>query len=456
MKRLLSFASLVLLLTVASAQELEHFKGDLAALRKEAKKQKKVFFIDCYADWCGYCKKMDATTFSDPEVIKFVKKNFLSYKLNVEEGEGSQYARDNKISSLPTVQVYDYNGNLITSIKGYMDKERFFREMKKYVNHKAKPMVANVGSNLKSKNQKLGHFEGSLEELQQEAKKKKKVYFVDFYTTWCGYCKKMDATTFKDPQVVEMIKKNFISYKIDAEKGEGPSFARKHQVSGFPTIKIFDYNGNVIGTIRGYADKDRFIGEMQQYIDHKTAAGTAELAKEDYWEIKNPVFSNMDNSVSTFEGRKAEYLNTSYSNGKSKAYFEFEESLIDAEIDFGKPFLSRMKLEFERGKGNEQEVQKIVHTLFESGQLSNDELHYFSLYFVERNMVSIEVLQWINEVALKRKNDYQVLDTKAIVQLMFGDTGDAIETAKKAKKIASKYNLDATSSEMIIQLAKRQ
>lgn len=48
---------------------------------------KKKFFIDFYTDWCGWCKRMDKTTFTDPEVIQYINKNFHPVKFNAEQRE---------------------------------------------------------------------------------------------------------------------------------------------------------------------------------------------------------------------------------------------------------------------------------------------------------------------------------------------------------------------------------
>ncbi len=54
---------------------------------KANKTTQKKFFIDVYTDWCGWCKRMDATTFSDPAVAKYINENFYPVKFNAEQRE---------------------------------------------------------------------------------------------------------------------------------------------------------------------------------------------------------------------------------------------------------------------------------------------------------------------------------------------------------------------------------
>ena len=51
----------------------------------------KKVFIDVYTDWCGWCKKMDASTFSDPRVMKVLEENFYNVKFNAEQQESIQF-----------------------------------------------------------------------------------------------------------------------------------------------------------------------------------------------------------------------------------------------------------------------------------------------------------------------------------------------------------------------------
>jgi thioredoxin-related protein len=58
----------------------------------------------------------------------------------------------------------------------------------------------------------------SFEEAYQLNKKKQKKVFIDVYTDWCGWCKKMDAETFTNPVIVEYMSKHFYCVKLNAER----------------------------------------------------------------------------------------------------------------------------------------------------------------------------------------------------------------------------------------------
>ena len=61
---------------------------------------------------------------------------------------------------------------------------------------------------------------GTWSQVKEKAQREKKVIFVDVYTSWCIPCKKMVKEVFVLPEVGQRFNKDFINYKIDAEKGE--------------------------------------------------------------------------------------------------------------------------------------------------------------------------------------------------------------------------------------------
>ena len=100
----------------------------------------------------------------------------------------------------------------------------------------------------------------SLEKAKKEALKSGKLIFIDAYTDWCGPCKRMAATSFKDAAVGDLYNANFINLKIEMEKNpEGPGIARKYNVKAYPTLIIIDGTGRVVKQTMGMKSKAQLL-----------------------------------------------------------------------------------------------------------------------------------------------------------------------------------------------------
>ena len=104
----------------------------------------------------------------------------------------------------------------------------------------------------------------SLTAAKAQAKKTGKPIMVSFYTTWCGYCKKMDRETFKNPAVIKAVNENFIPVMLDGD--EESDLARAYSVRGYPTIVFADAEGNSLLASPGYRPPEHFIG-LLKYVD---------------------------------------------------------------------------------------------------------------------------------------------------------------------------------------------
>jgi len=93
----------------------------------------------------------------------------------------------------------------------------------------------------------------TLTAVLEQAERENKLVFVDFYTSWCTPCQMMDQDVFPDRTIGNFFKKNFISYKVDAEKGNGVNLAVVYNVSVYPTLLFVNEKGRVLESKEGAA-----------------------------------------------------------------------------------------------------------------------------------------------------------------------------------------------------------
>ncbi|UBM60975.1 thioredoxin fold domain-containing protein [Marinilongibacter aquaticus] len=101
---------------------------------------------------------------------------------------------------------------------------------------------------------------GNWSQILAKAKAENKLIFMDAYTTWCGPCKLLQKKVFPQKEVGDYFNAHFISTKVDMEKGEGPTLARKYRVSGYPTLFFIDPNSQkIVKSVLGYRDAQALL-----------------------------------------------------------------------------------------------------------------------------------------------------------------------------------------------------
>lgn len=110
----------------------------------------------------------------------------------------------------------------------------------------------------------------SFNEGMARAEKENRHVIIDFYTSWCHWCKVMDRETFSDPEVKKYLVEHFVTIRINAEsttekvkyKGQEMTpveLARAFNVRAFPSVAYLDRDGELVTIVPGFVPAKTFL-----------------------------------------------------------------------------------------------------------------------------------------------------------------------------------------------------
>jgi len=130
----------------------------------------------------------------------------------------------------------------------------------------------------------------TIQEAAKLSKKKPKKIFIDVFTDWCGWCKRMDATTFTNPVIIDYINQKYYAVKLDAERKDtiildGKMFVNPnptgnrstHQLAqsllnnqmSYPSYVFLDEMGREITISPGYSEAANFEAVLHYFGDNE-------------------------------------------------------------------------------------------------------------------------------------------------------------------------------------------
>ncbi|MFO7574278.1 MAG: DUF255 domain-containing protein [Bacteroidales bacterium] len=111
----------------------------------------------------------------------------------------------------------------------------------------------------------------TLEEAEKLAMTTPKPIFIDTYTDWCSWCKRLETETFSNPVIAEILNTRFYPVKFNAEGNEEISFrgmkfvndgkyGRTHQLTiallrdkvGYPSLIFFNEEIELLTVVPGF------------------------------------------------------------------------------------------------------------------------------------------------------------------------------------------------------------
>lgn len=112
---------------------------------QKAKSENKLIFVDCYTDWCGWCKVMDKKNFADTLVLKTMKSNMNCYSLEMEKDSVGMLLRyQYGVNVFPTFLIFNSQGFLLSKQMGYMEKTEWLQ----YLDSIGKMAIATNGNGI--------------------------------------------------------------------------------------------------------------------------------------------------------------------------------------------------------------------------------------------------------------------------------------------------------------------
>lgn len=94
-------------------------------LKEKAAKANKLIFVDAYTTWCGPCKQMAKTIFTNDTVADYYNSNFINAKIDMEKGEGIELAKQYNVNCYPNLLFIDGQGNVVHRVAGSMSASEF-------------------------------------------------------------------------------------------------------------------------------------------------------------------------------------------------------------------------------------------------------------------------------------------------------------------------------------------
>lgn len=137
----------------------------------------------------------------------------------------------------------------------------------------------------------------SIEEAVAMAQKSPRPMFVDAYTDWCGWCKKLDKDTFSNPVIAEILNTKYYAVKFDAEGKEPVTFqgrkfvndgslGKTHQLAyallqgklGYPSLVFLTASSELITPISGY----KTPAQLEPLLSYFAGTSWQKQSYEDY------------------------------------------------------------------------------------------------------------------------------------------------------------------------------
>jgi uncharacterized protein YyaL (SSP411 family) len=122
-----------------------------------------------------------------------------------------------------------------------------------------------------------------------QAKREQRFVLLDLEAVWCHWCHVMDGTTYRDPQVLAMLHRHYLTVRVDQDSR--PDLSNRYEDYGWPATVVFDASGHEIVKRQGYLTPDEMASMLQAIVDDPSPGPSVRSEKEIAFPV-NPLLAN--------------------------------------------------------------------------------------------------------------------------------------------------------------------
>lgn len=274
---------------------------DLKTAQELNKKIPKPIFIDVYTDWCGWCKHMMKTTFSNSGLANYINAYFYPVRFNAETPDTVEFQDKKYINknigtrspndfavillegklSYPTIVFYNNNYKFKMLAPGYMSVkdlepmlvytvEYIFNttQAQDYRKYYFKAFYPDSGFVNKDTISWLKSYGEAVQ--KNKIKKQKTLVFIN--TIWCNGGKTMLKSTFNNSIVTKFINDNFHTVYMDAQSQDSITYDDKVYKNTADNKSFHPFLHHLLGeqivlpTILFFDEDMKYISHISQYL----------------------------------------------------------------------------------------------------------------------------------------------------------------------------------------------
>jgi uncharacterized protein YyaL (SSP411 family) len=113
---------------------------------------------------------------------------------------------------------------------------------------------------------------------------------LDVGAEWCHWCHVMDETTYREAEVLRLIRERFVPVRVDADAQ--PDLANRYEDYGWPATVVFDAEGREIVKFRGYITPGRMRSLLAGIVEDPRPGPSAQETDADVSDTAPPALTD--------------------------------------------------------------------------------------------------------------------------------------------------------------------